>query len=444
MKPLQAVLAALWVSTLPLTVGADLSPPLCYNRTIAIGETVYGQLTTACSYTLVPIGAPEQKYTYYYENYYFSGTAGQQISILLTSSAFDGYVELYNSTLGGQALAADDNGAGGYDARIPPMSGYFTLPATGTYKITPRTAQPNSTTGSYTLTLSATSAIQPPPATNPNLNQHGLTGTWYEQATSGQGFLVEVYPDFVAAGTGLAFVSWFTYDAVVGGPERQRWYALGGPVVSGQASSLTIYQATGGNFNAAPIVVANPVGTATLSFDSCVSGQLSYYFTDGSGRTGDIPLTRITKNVTCSTTDARPTNADFALSGNWYDPATSGQGLTIEVNPNSNMLFFAWYTYAPSGTNAGAAGQRWYSGQSAAFVSGSRSVPVTLYETTGGAFDAVTNPAARTVAVGTGTIAFQSCSAATLRYSFTGGSSSGASGTLALERVGPVPAGCVL
>jgi hypothetical protein len=53
-------------------------------------------------------------------------------------------------------------------------------------------------------------------------------------------------------------------------------------------------------------------------------------------------------------------------------------------------------------------------------------------------------PVPNTVVVGSGTLAFQSCSDATLSYTFTGGSNSGASGTIALGR-GPVPyggAGC--
>ena len=83
------------------------------------------------------------------------------------------------------------------------------------------------------------------------LNQHGLTGSWYEPATSGQGVELEVYPDLTAPGTGLAFLSWFTYDSVVGGAERQRWYVADGPMVTGQPSAtLTIYRNTGGNFNA--------------------------------------------------------------------------------------------------------------------------------------------------------------------------------------------------
>jgi hypothetical protein len=276
-----------------------------------------------------------------------------------------------------------------------------------------------------------------------DLNQHGLTGSWYQAATSGQGFEVEIYPDLTAPGTGLAQVSWFTFDTTVGGADHQRWYTLSGPVVSGQASAtLTIYQNTGGNFNALPVTTARAVGTATLSFDSCSSGSLSYTFSDGTGRTGTIPLTRLTQNVTCSTTSTRTTNPDFAHSGNWYDTATSGQGFTVEVNPTSSILFFAWYTYAPNGAGAGAAGQRWYTGQ-ATIAAGARAVPLQIYETTGGRFDAVTNPAPGTVAVGTGTLTFQSCSAATLAYTFTAGSSSGMAGTITLSRIGPVPSGCV-
>jgi hypothetical protein len=277
-----------------------------------------------------------------------------------------------------------------------------------------------------------------------DLNQHGLTGSWYEAVTGGQGLEVEVFSN-PSSGTGSTFVSWFTYDNVVGGADHQRWYTAQGQVVTGQPSaSLTIYQNTGGNFNAPPITNPQVVGTATLSFDTCSSGQLAYTFTDGTGRTGNIPLTRLTQNVTCSTTSARPTNADFALSGNWYGgAATSGQGFTVEINPNSGTVFAAWYTYAPNGTGAGAAGQRWYTAQpTTTFAPGSRSIPVQIYETTGGMFDAPTPPGQKTVAVGTGTLAFQSCSSATFSYNFTGGSSSGLSGIIALSRVGPLPPGC--
>ena len=280
------------------------------------------------------------------------------------------------------------------------------------------------------------------PATTPNLNQHGLTGSWYDPATSGQGFAVEVFPN-QSPGSGQAFVSWFTFDTVIGGAGRQRWYTLQGEVATGQPNAaLTIYQNTGGNFNAPPATDAEEVGTATLSFDTCSRGELSYSFTDGSGRAGAIPLTRLLPNVTCSVTSLYPTNADFALSGSWYaGAATAGQGFTAEVAPDSSAFFLSWFTYRPTGTNAGPAGQRWYTAQGA-FTPGLRTIPVQIYETTGGMFDTATPPGQGTVVVGTGTMTFQSCSAATFNYAFTDGSSTGSSGTIVLRRIGPVPPGC--
>lgn len=278
--------------------------------------------------------------------------------------------------------------------------------------------------------------------TAPDLNQHGLTGFWFNPASSGQGIAVEVAPN-TSPGSGFTFTSWFTYDTVAGGPEKQRWYSAQGQIVGGQSSAaLTIYQNTGGNFNAPPVTTATPVGTATLRFDTCTSGQLAYAFTDGSNLTGTIPLSRLSQNVTCSTTTPHPVNADFALTGNWFGgAATSGQGLTIEVNPVTGVLFAAWYTYVPNGVAAGAAGQRWYTAQGA-FTPGLRAIPVTLYATTGGVFNAATPPGQHTDPVGTGTITFQSCTTATFAYSFTAGTSAGAAGTINLSRLGPVPPGC--
>jgi len=276
----------------------------------------------------------------------------------------------------------------------------------------------------------------------PNRDQHGFTGSWYEAATSGQGIELEVYPSTTIM-NGSWFVSWFTYDTAAGGADHQRWYTALGSLLFGQPIvPLTIYQNTDGNFDAPPTTNSQPVGTATLYFDTCTSGSFSYSFSDGTGRMGTIPLTRLTQNVTCATTTLKyPTNADFALSGNWYEAATSGQGFTVEVNPNSSYLFAAWYTYEPNGVAAGAAGQRWYTAQ-ASFTAGERSIPVTIYQTTGGIFDTPTPPGEQQVAVGTGTLAFQSCTVATFSYNFTGGSSSGLSGTIPLMRVGPVPPGC--
>ena len=122
----------------------------------------------------------------------------------------------------------------------------------------------------------------------------GLTGTWYEPATSGQGFAVEIAEDYFNFG-GHVMVGWATYDqSGVGGPEGQRWYTLYGHVGPGDGGfplPLDIYRNTGGNFNAAPSTTAQKVGSATLIFTTCNQGKLDYTFTDGAGRNGSIPIT---------------------------------------------------------------------------------------------------------------------------------------------------------
>jgi serine protease len=290
--------------------------------------------------------------------------------------------------------------------------------------------------------VQAAKATPPPPVLN--VDQHGLTGSWFQAATSGQGMELEFFVDAVAVGTAYLQGAWFTFDAAaVGGVDHQRWYTFSGNAQTGAASiPVTIFQNTGGNFNAPPVTQATPVGIGILEFDDCTNAAFGYVFNDGSGRNGVIPLTRLTPNVTCSAVGAsKVTNPDFGFSGNWYDTTTSGQGFVVELNPLVPLVFLTWYTYAPNGQAAGASGQRWFTGQ-ASYTPGARVLPMTLYETTGGLFDAPTNPAPQTVAVGTATLTFASCTAAKIQFNFTSGGNAGKSGTIQLARVGPTPAGC--
>ena len=291
----------------------------------------------------------------------------------------------------------------------------------------------------------ATLTAAPPPMTGPDIDQQGLTGSWFKAAESGQGIELEIFPNFVGAGVALVDGAWFTFDvAPAGGADHQRWYTFSGNGQSGQSSApVTLLQNVGGNFDAAPITNAVPVGTGTITFTDCGNGTFSYAFTDGSNRSGSIALTRIAPNVTCVVSGTPATNADFGLSGNWFDPTTSGQGFVFEVNPQAPVVFFAWYTYSPTGQMAGAAGQRWFTGQGT-FTAGTHTAPLTLFETTGGLFDTTTPASQATVPVGTATVTFASCTSAQLQFNFTGGTSAGHAGMINLSRVGPVPTGCAV
>jgi hypothetical protein len=255
-----------------------------------------------------------------------------------------------------------------------------------------------------------------------------------------------VYPDLLDAGHGSLFGGWFTYDVTAAG--GRRWYGLTGDVHNDNTlSDLQIFAVEGGNFAAPPSVgAAGVLGTALLRFDSCTSGTLIYAFTDGSARSGTIPLARLTPNASCSLSGydySTPTAS--LLSGNWYDPSTSGQGFMLDFSPSINTLFGAWYTFARNGEQIGGlVSQNWFTLQTDQLLPGTRSLSnVPIIETSGGAFDAPT-PLPTSVVVGKADIALQSCAKMTLQYHFSAGTNQGLSGGITLQRLGPAPVDCML
>jgi hypothetical protein len=275
-----------------------------------------------------------------------------------------------------------------------------------------------------------------------NMNQHGITGSWFNPATGGQGLEIEVFPDFPAAGQGILSAGWFTFDVTAAGGKR--WYVLQGTATSdGTPAQLAIATSYGGNFDALPAVPGSVVGSATLRFDDCSSGALTYNFTDGSGRSGTIPLIRLIANVSCLPGGDNGNLAqDYLLSGNWFESATGGQGLIFDVNPIQNFLFAAWYTFATNGQQVGGPpSQRWYTLQTGDWVAGTTALDgIGIYTANGGEFDRPTPVTAERV--GTANIAFSDCNTLSLAYTFTSGDNQGRSGTMHLTRVGPTPADC--
>ena len=91
---------------------------------------------------------------------------------------------------------------------------------------------------------------QPPGTGDIDLNQRPISGTWYNPQTHGQGFVIEVSPDYYGSGIGLLFGGWYTYDVHAG--DEQRWYTLQGQVSSDSTSAtIGVYLTQGGQFDAA-------------------------------------------------------------------------------------------------------------------------------------------------------------------------------------------------
>jgi hypothetical protein len=274
-------------------------------------------------------------------------------------------------------------------------------------------------------------------------NQFALTGTWYNPATSGQGLLLEVYVDKLGAGQGIVGGGWFTFDTA----GHQQWYTMQGNLTSAHGSlyNVNIYQTAGGVFNAPPPVETRVVGSGTLSFYDCTHAALSYSFDDG--RAGVIPYSRLSDAANCSTSvpvaqSTAPANYNDVLhAGAWYNPATSGQGVLVDISPSQSTLFAAWYTYAPAAEGVtGISSQRWFTLQANAYTPGNLNLTnVPIYVTSGGVFN--TPGSVTRTQVGTANVSFSSCSDMQINYGFTVGEFSGISGRVQAQNLG-IPQGC--
>ena len=126
----------------------------------------------------------------------------------------------------------------------------------------------------------------------------GINDAWFDPATSGQGFLITVFPDIKQM-----FLAWFTYDterppedvtANLGEPGH-RWLTAQGPY-DGDKARLTIFMTEGGVFDSAePVASADLAGYGdlTLEFADCTEGLVEYEITS-LGISGKIPIQRIT------------------------------------------------------------------------------------------------------------------------------------------------------
>jgi len=115
-------------------------------------------------------------------------------------------------------------------------------------------------------------------------------------------------------------------------------------------------------------------------------------------------------------------------SGAWFNPETSGQGQLIDVDPASQYMFLAWFTYT-DGDGVMAEEQHWFTAQG--HYSGT-TADLTVYETLGGQFAApgevATNP------VGQAIVKFSDCGSGQMDYVID---TSNRQGSVPLQRLIP-------
>ena len=105
---------------------------------ISLGQTVTGNLSSTAANSFCNFGTPADRYQ-------FNLATTTTVTINLSSSAFDTFVCVFNSS--NQFLAGDDNSGGGTNSRlVATLSG-------GLYYIEVTTRSPGGTGGAYTLSL---------------------------------------------------------------------------------------------------------------------------------------------------------------------------------------------------------------------------------------------------------------------------------------------------
>ena len=120
-------------------------------------------------------------------------------------------------------------------------------------------------------------------------------------------------------------------------------------------------------------------------------------------------------------------NINQGIAGAWFDSAKAGQGFLIDINPDTQFIFIAWFTYEQASAKIGAPEQRWLTAQGN-FSGGAASIP--LFVTSGGLFD---DPQATTTEeVGSLSVNFSSCTDGEIEYDLP---NDGLQGQISITRV---------
>jgi len=330
----------------------------------------------------------------------------------------------------------------------------------------------------YTLISSGASLV--------SLNRYGLSGTFYDQATPGQGFVWELTQTYGGGQGGNLFGAWFTF-----GPAQnpyhergQRWYTIQSDLVQFHslltALPVGIYDNGPGVFVGPkdPAFTSTLVGSGCIRFKSCLNAELTYKWnaeagfdacaaTPGPGPgTGQNNVRRISvereTSYQCSESTKGSGSAGWetaaqhdiprGVTGSWVrlSPplAYDSQGWIIDVNPdlalNAGGLFGAWFTYPGPGDNAPVGERkRWFTLQGGRKLGSPTRYEFDIYFTRNGILG-VGIPAPTTgLPVGTATLQFVSCTQAQFSYSFNTSVGSeltgigGTSGTFPVGKLSP-------
>lgn len=141
----------------------------------------------------------------------------------------------------------------------------------------------------------AINSLPAPPAAD--RFQYGMTGTWYNPVTDGQGMLLEYFPQ-----SQQLLAGWYTYDFTDQSPQGAQppLWMTGLGSVNGNVADLQVTLTRGGGFVGPTPVTNTSVGTLRITVDSCTALRASYSLSiDGQQRSGQFPMQRLTSAGLC-------------------------------------------------------------------------------------------------------------------------------------------------
>ncbi|MGV6850797.1 MAG: Ig-like domain-containing protein [bacterium] len=118
----------------------------------------------------------------------------------------------------------------------------------------------------------------------------GLTGSWFNELTPGQGFAFEIVPS-----QNVAVVYWYTFDPA--NPGQLIWL-IGSAPYSGNHAEITLFEVDNGVFDNNQTVGSTAWGSFSLTFDSCTTGHVVFN-SDLDNVTGSFDIIRITADPMC-------------------------------------------------------------------------------------------------------------------------------------------------
>jgi hypothetical protein len=290
---------------------------------IAVGQTLNGTLTTSSCF------AGFRNSSSYTNEYVFTGSAGQQISIGLNSTAFDAFLYLQDPN---GNITTNADGGGGTNSRIPSGSSYLTLPANGSYIIAV-TSQSAGGLGAYTLSLTLAGAglvINPSPVTFNIPFGTGVVSQLVNITYNGSPVAINGISSTLPTGQ-----SWLQTAAGSG---------TGVMAVTANASGLSAGPYTG------TVFVTTPLGTVSFQVNLNVGSSgvglnatpsaLTFNGLYGSG----TALQNVNVTFNGSIVTITSVSSTTTTGQNWLQPSISGIAGSVTVGINSFALSPGGYT----------------------------------------------------------------------------------------------------